>query len=437
MAATSNIVTVNITIQDAAASVSDFGAICILAKSPFLTAKTYDATPDGLAAMLTDGFTIGSAAYVLGSLLTAQDPGVDSFSVFPRAAQNVQVYTVTPTVLTVGYVYSGIVVGTGGVAVPFEYTVVFGDDATEIATAIRTDITSVTGLAPSVGIGTLILTATTPGDRFYIRDFDPALTIVDASADAGIATDLAAMQVALPDTYGVVLDSNSPAEIAAASAWCETNKKILAAWAIDTDIATSSTTDLASDLAATNPHYTALGVTRDGLYPPIVALMGRQFSRTPGSSVWANKAVALSMVDDWSATALGYLRAKKTIAYVDILGLPMTLDGFAVSGRFLDLTRNVDYIKSLLAANLVTMFANNEVVPYTSVGLGLAESTIGAVLSNVTDLGILASDWTVTMPKITAVPALDKTNRQLKNVKWHGTAQGAVQSIEVDGTITL
>src|SRR5690606_6065036 len=140
-------------------------------------------------------------------------------------------------------------VDAGGIVTPLQYPVPGSADDEVVATGIVALIHAVTGVDCADDVGSMTVTPTTAGDRFFL-DTNSDLVVKDISADAGIATDLAAGQALDPDFYGVVTDGYSEAEINAAAAWCEANGKEFIGLTNDTDVVTASTTDVASDFYA-------------------------------------------------------------------------------------------------------------------------------------------------------------------------------------------
>jgi hypothetical protein len=165
--------------------------------------------------------------------------------------------------------------------------------------------------------------------------------------------------------------------------------------------------------------------------------MGRQFSRTPGSSTWAHKSITGQTPDAWTATEFTSLRANGAMVYVNDQGVRHTYDGAACSGRFLDITRGIAWLKARIREAVLTQIVNVEKVPYTQVGIGLVESAIYGVLSLAESNGLLAAGWAVETPDLSTISTANKAARLLPDVKFSGTLQGAIQTVEIDGTVVV
>jgi hypothetical protein len=428
MASASEVVQVSIAIKDRAAGVPSFSTILILASHTGPSGmRTYDASPDGLTAMVDDGIDTGEAAYRILQAIASQETTVETVKVFKRTTTNVQSVDLTPTITTEGYVYTLTLLTQAGTSHEITYTVPGSATVASICTALTALIDAITGIACADGTTKITLTPQTAGQRFWIKDVVRGLTILDASADAGIATDLAAAQLADPDWYGLVIDSPSKAEIVAAAAWVEANKKLFLANSQDTGILDSGvTTDVASTLKTSAYNRTPVIFSRDGAGYVNAGLLGLQFSKDPGSSNWAFKTIAGATVDNLTPTELNNAQAKKCNTYVPISGVNVTLDAFAPSGRYLDITHGIDWLEATMTADLLTLIFSQEKIPYTDVGVSLLESAIRGRLSIAETAGLISAGWTVTAPVAADAPTNDKAARILRNFKWNAVLQGAV-----------
>lgn len=439
MVAEAALVTISISIQDKAASVASFGIPLILAYHEVGPGvRTYAATPVGLAAMVTDGFTVNESSYRLASAIVAQSPVCSYFKVYPRSAPNDQDVTLTPTDTTEGFVYEFTVTNWAGTTTTVTYTNGAAETATTIATALQVLLDAITGVDAVDNTGSVTISPTTSGERFFLLGVPRELTFKDAATDAGIATDLAAAAVADLDWYGLVIDSHCETEILAAAAWCESNKKIHLATCLDSDIYDSGdSTDVVSQLRAASYNYTKCFATRDGKSHAGAALIGRQFSRDPGSSTWHAKTLSGVTVDNLTETEFANAKAKGALLYVPIAGINMTHEPYE-SGRYLDLTRGTDWLEANMAADVVTLFANSERIPYTNVGISEVENVVATRLGIAeTQNGLIASGWVTAVPDVADVPTADKATRTLNNVTFDAVFQGAVHSVAITGTITV
>lgn len=434
------VVSVNVSIQDATPSVANFGTIAIFSGDGPLGAGTwqgtYDASPTGLAAMVADGFAVTGAAYLKASAICAQSPRTDKFKVYKKAVKTTISKTVTVTKTTPGFKQT-LEIGVGGAFTPISYTNGASETTTTIATALELLIEAVAGIDSSAAAAVITVTPVTAGDPIYIRNVTRFLTIDDASADPGIATDLAAAAGEDPDFFGFVIDGHGGAEIAAAAAWADSNSRMFLGCSQDTDIVTAGSADVASVIKSATRNFAAVFFSRDPASAPEAALMARQFSRDPGSSSWHMKPITGTIVDNLTATELGLARGKNAITFVSIKGLNRTLDGKAGSGRFLDITHGVEWLKARIGERVYGVEANAEKIDYTDDGIAQIEAEVRAQLADAEGRKFIAAGWTVTVPKASNVSTADKGNRLLKDVKFNATLAGAIHKVQIDGTVKV
>lgn len=441
MASPSLVIQTSISIRDKAAAVASFGTIGIFAKSPSVNPLTYDVGPDGLAAMLEDGFTAGSAAYVIAQTIAAQEVTVNQIKVFPRALQNDQSYTLTPVAALALKTYSVSIVGSGGVQVDCAFTADDTPTIAEIVTGLLADINAkapvgVTAVAEG-GAGTetnILLTQAVAGVRFYLRSA-ARLTVKDTSVDAGIAADLSAGLAEDNDFYGVIIDSTSSAEIAAAAAWANTNRRLFVGSSIDSDIVATGSTDVASVVKETKNNRAVIAFGRDGFARVGDAIFARQMSRDPGTSTWAGKALSAVIIDDLTATEIGYARGKNALVYVPISELGWVLDGKTAGGRYADITRDADWLEANLQAAAISAIANLEKVPYNDGGIAYVENSLTPVFDLAVRNTMIEPEFTVTPPVADQQSTGDRANRIMGDFKWSAQLSGAIHATGIQGTL--
>jgi hypothetical protein len=430
-------VAVTVTVYDATPNVSDFGTPAILAVAPFVgEVKEYDATSSGLAAMVTDGFTVNDEAYRKVAAIASQNPHTSKVKILPRdSGANAQSYTLTPAYTTEGRRVL-FTIEYAGTEYDVDVTIQSGDAIADICDDIVTALGTISGLTITDNETDVSIELTTPGAvRFHIKDVI-GVEIDDDSADAGVATDLAAALILDSDWYGLLIDSTSGAEIAAAGAWALANDKLAGFSSVDTDNTTADT-GVAYDLGALTNHNAYVLVTHDSDGSGEAGIMGRQFSKTPGSSTWAHKSISGQTPDAWTATEFSTLRANGALTYVTDQGINHTYDGAACSGRFLDITRGIAWLKARMREAVLAQIVNTEKIPYTQAGIGVVEAAMYSVLSLAQSNGLITSGWSVTSPTLSEISAANKANRILPDVKFAATLAGAIHKVTIDGTVVV
>jgi hypothetical protein len=338
-----------------------------------------------------------------------------------------------------GVVYS-LDVACGETITPVSYESLITDDQNAVAIALEALIEAVAGVTSSVVEGTgdtdYVLAA---GDDvaapIYLSNVSATLTVTDASAASGIAADLALAQADDSDWFGLLIDSNSAAEIAAAGAWCLSNEKIFGALSPEDDNFTASD-GVGYTLNAALNHNTYVMPTRDMAGGAEAGLMGRQFSRTPGNTTWAHKQIAGATADGLTATEFSAARGNGCLVYVND-GVAHTYDGWACSKRYLDTTRGIAWLKARIREAVLIVLVNNEKIAFTNAGAALIEAAVAGVLSQAESNKLVAAGWSVTRPDVSTVSAANKLARIFPDMKFQGVLQGAIQKVLVDGTLTV
>jgi hypothetical protein len=381
--------------------------------------------------MVADGFAVTEDAYIKASAIAAQSPGVTQFKVFPRAAANAQVLNLTPTRFDVGFKYTLTINGT-----VCTYTVVEDDEAAEVCAGLvaAIDVDGVTDTDHSTYIS---LEPDAPTARVYLKNVSRELTVAETSGDAGIATDLAAAQLADPDWYGLLIDSQSKAEIVAAAAWCEANKKLFLAQTSDGAVVTNASDDVASSVQDAGYHRTAVCYSRDMAGQFAAGLLSRQLSRNPGTSTFWGKTVAGAVADALTPSEFGFATGKNALVFHNENGLKTTFDGKAGSGRYLDITHGTDWLLATMAQDVKIVMLSQEKIDFDDNGIGLIESAMRKRLEISSGRKFTAATFTVTMPKAADVSTADKGDRVLADPQFSVAIRGAIQETHINGSLTL
>jgi len=428
-------VTVTISVQDVLPAIANFGTPLILAyHTNFVGVREYEASPSGLTALVADGFTIGHAAYKKAAAIVAQNPHTDKFKVANRAAANAQTITLTPKWFTTGKPVS-FDITVGAITTHVSYTPLVTDTTIDlVATGLQTAVGTIAGVTDSDTTGEVTLVATVPEVRMYLSNV-VGLDIADTSADAGIAADLAVAAAADNDWFGLLIDSNSPAEIAAAGAWALSNERLFGALSPNAAEFVSAT-GVAHTMKLTTNTNSYVIATRDMNGCAEAGLMGRQLSRTPGSTTWAHKQIAGAIADGLTAAEFANARANGAIVYVND-GAVHTYDGWACSGRYLDVTQGIAWLRARIREAVLIVLVNAEKLGFTNADAATIDAAVAGVLSQGESNKLLMPGWSVTRPDVAAVSAANKLGRIFPDIKFKAVLQGAIQKVIIDGTLTV
>ncbi|MEY4548243.1 MAG: hypothetical protein RL685_4438 [Pseudomonadota bacterium] len=451
MAGIADIVSVSIAIQDSAPKAIAFDTLLLVADAPFAgEARLYDITPAGLAAMASDGFLTWNRAYQQMSRMKGQSGAAAQAYIFGRTTNFTQALDLVPdiTVTRVGYKIQ-FDISYKGVTSSISYTVVTNTvDAILDALEALIDA-SPAGLAgitttPDNGTATkLTLIPDAAGAFIQLDGFGRELMLTETGADGSIAAQLAVAKAELGESaYGLLIDSYSEAEINLAAAFAEANDMVFLGQSADNGIlVVGTTTNVASDLKTAGYHQSAVCFSRYMSGDFAAALLGRQLGQEPGTSNWAMQTLSGVSADKLNTAAHSSARGKRALTYTTDRNVAHTWDGFAASGRYFDITHGVAALKADMETRSYQVLLNAEKVGFNATGLAQLEAPVRAALTaaegDVGKPGLIEPGWAVTMPNLQGYSTVDKAARRLKTIRWSAQMTGAVNTVEIAGTLTL
>lgn len=385
--------------------------------------------------LLDDGFTTSSPLYKMAQALKAQDPAPPTFKVGRLGTAYTQTINLIATVATEGYVYNFTIAGT-----PITYTVLAAATTTTVATALELLIEAVAGIASSSAVATV--TAVSAAGAWESYAWERGLNVIDITADAGIAADLAAIKTEDDDWYGLALVPNSDAIVKEAAIWVESNGKQMVVQSGDWDIADAGqTTDLASDLVGLGYHRTGLIWHRfiGGSEWINAAWLSVMLGADPGSATPAFKSLAGVSVDDLRTGEFNAIQAKNASTYDRRHGANITFEGKAASGRYMDIPRFVDWQDEQIRVDLYQLLINSPKVPYTSMGLAALKGTMEASMQKGVKAGGISLDVApeAIVPDISETAIADRAARTVRDLKYRYRLSGAMHKLIVQGTVSI
>lgn len=434
MANPDNIVTVNITVQDASVTQTGFGTPMILtheaAFGPELV-RSYGS----VTAMTTDGHAAAGATVAAATAIFAQNPKVPTLKVGRR--------TSTPTamtrIMTVATVNNSTLYTVTLSGTAFTFTSDASATAAEIALGLDAAINA--GTVPVTSTdnldGTFDLVEDVAGTIFGLSHDVGQITQDDTTAEAGIAADYAAVKAEDNDFFGVMMTSSATLEIVALATAVGADRKIFIAQSADSDILSDTAGNLFETLNVAGHNRTAGIFNQDNFDYANAAWMGRQFPKDPGSSTWAFKDLTGVALDALSDTQISNIESNEGNHFTLTKGLRFTLQGTMASGRFIDIQRGIDWLTVRMQERLLQLLANAEKVPFTQPGITSLENEVRAQLAEAVTKGVITDTFTVTPPLVGNVSSTDKANRVLNNLDFTATLQGAIHQVTVNGNVSL
>jgi len=286
--------------------------------------------------------------------------------------------------------------------------------------------------------GATLVTCTAPPGLLHTVTVPDGVSYADISADPGLAADLAAIFVADPDWYGLLLDTQNVADIEAAATWTEANRKLFAAQSADTAITTSATTDIASRLKASAWARTTLWYHPRVGQELAVAIMGQRLTSDPGSDTWAYKTVAGVAAYALNATAQGHLEGKWANWYQAVQGVNITFPGKVSANEWVDIVRGVDWLRAQIQEGAFGLLVGSPKIPYTDDGIDRVTGMVRAKLLGGIRVGLLAEDptFTVSAPAVADVPSITRAARHLPGVTFAAPLAGAIHTLTFTGVVS-
>ena len=346
-------------------------------------------------------------------------------------------------------------------------TVITIDGVALSAVPFDTDnATTLGNIATAIQAHADVATAVDDGDDTIVVTFDdfvdhtisgvvtggasqPTISSTVTTGAAVIQTFTEALNAAVAvdnDWYGLAMYSRADADITEVSGWVQaltnTNPKLFFAQSDDANILDAAQT---SDIAYTTQQ---LAKFRTSIWYHStdsewldMGVMGGQLPADPGSITWAYKQVSGVTPDDLTDTQKNAASGKAANTYTTVSSVNITEEGKVSDNPFewIDVIRGTDWITANVATDLFTLLVQLPKLPYDTNGLGMVKSTILKVLQDAQGRSILSIDTapTVFVPDRADIPAADLANRVLNGVTFTGVLSGAIQKINIQGTVTL
>ena len=402
-----------------------------------------------LAGVVGDGFGVTDPAYKAAAVAFAANPAPAKVAIGRRALAYTQTLVLTLTSASALDTYTLTLVGSDNVAhvLDFASTGVVNTDATSLTTAINA-LTNVGTAVHTASSGIVTITQAV-GKLTDVQRWNPTgsttplITLQDTTTDPGIATDLAAIQAAAPagSFYGVALDSNSAAEVTAATNYIESAGAFIMAYNnSDTICITSSGADIFST-QKTLAHARSFGLYSGSALLSYggMAWLAKTLPQNAGSLTFMYKTLASVPADSLSTTAQTNLNAKNANYYITIAGINITINGWTGAGTFVDIAWGTDALTAQIQIDVFALLAGAPKIPYTDLGVDMLKSTIQGDLelfSTPAYSFLVPGSCSVSAPAVATVSKTTKASRVFPSLTFQGTLAGAIHNVTIRGVLT-
>ncbi len=301
------------------------------------------------------------------------------------------------------------------------------------------------------GNGTFEVDANVVGTPFLIQVFpfeviqvQKGLIIGPYIPSAAVVTDLQAIQAVNDDWYALACTDRTSATVQAIGAWIESQVKIFGTASDDLNIINEPAgTDLTSIAAIFNNagyarSFVMYHQDADEDYPEC-AWFGNCLPLIPGSETWKFKKLNSIAYSDLSTNQETNAFNKNCNTYEYIGGVGITQNGTMAVGEFIDIIRGVDWLTSTIQTYVYSTLVNSPKVPYTDTGITAIQSQIMNALQLGITNGFIAETppFVIMVPLAASVSPTDKVNRILRNVSFTATLVGAIQAVQITGTVSV
>lgn len=259
-----------------------------------------------------------------------------------------------------------------------------------------------------------------------------------------IVTDLTNIQAVNNTWYALACIDRNQSDVLSVAAWIESQMKIFGTSSADPNIINEApgidTSSVAYFLNLNGYVRTFLIYHQDANNDyPECAWFGNCLPLTPGSETWMFKTLNTIPYSVLSSTQENNAFGKECNTYEYIGGVGITQMGTMAQGEYIDIIRGVDWLTSTIQSNVYSILVNNPKVPYTDTGITAVEAEIRSALNQGITNNFIASEppYQIIVPLASSVPAIDKANRILRNVTFNATLAGAIQAINITGTVSV
>lgn len=273
------------------------------------------------------------------------------------------------------------------------------------------------------------------------------------AADADWTATLDAIEGGLggKDFYILNTESRVKGDILKAAAWTEARDRIYIATSKEAAVLAGTAANVALELQAAGYHRTAyiwhaLEDSDDGSAPAHGYLDGAWSSAgggfnldSPnGAGTWCFQEIAGVPFDTLTGAQCSEIYDANANLFGRLKGLNFTSKGTMASGRFIDVTTSIDWLKTRLEENILGAFVGARTkIPYTSSGMNILRAVAHEIFDKGVSFGHLSPDSppSIAFPKISEVSSADRASRNLTATAT-ATLAGGIHKVTMAITVT-
>uniref|UniRef100_A0AAU6VXU9 Tail sheath protein n=2 Tax=unclassified bacterial viruses TaxID=12333 RepID=A0AAU6VXU9_9VIRU len=323
--------------------------------------------------------------------------------------------------------------------IPFSFVATGSDTAIIIAAGLKTayQVTPIANVTVTDNLDGSLTVASTVG---YSLAVTTNMTQANSPSIEAWGTTISEITLVNNTWYALMIESHLDADIINVAAQIEAMKKVFATSSQSSDVKTTSTTDVFSQLEALGYQRTfgLYSATADTQYPEC-AWVGYQLQEQPGSNTWAYKALSGVTVSTLSETESQNIQNKSASTYENVGGLNSTIGAKMFGGEWIDVIIFVDWLEQRMKERLWSRMVNSKKIPYTAAGAAIIEAEIRAQLNDGIRVGGLAPSPapTVEVPDVLSMSQNTRAQRIFEGIKFEARLAGAIHFVKIAGTVTV
>ncbi len=404
--------------------------------------RTYTAI-DGVA----DDFGSTTPEYLAAQAFFSQEPHPEKIYIGRAVGKPSMRYKITASIVENLHAYKLLVSGPGITTTTVTFTADGSALDAEIAAGLVTQLNLVVGknYTATGASSPISVTGTNPGDWFSIESLEPTYLKIEmdhAEPATTVAADLTAIRAVDDSWYMLYTLYNSDAYVKAAAAAIEgitTNPKMYAADLNHSEVATLADGggDTLDDLQGLNYDRTFVTYHPSPVRMAGAAWAGTRLPYSPGSATWKfaqpDGVPAVTLTSTQSTNLVN----KNGNFLQTTAGLDIMREGVTVGGEFIDKVRDLDWLKEEVEKSVFEVLVGAKKVPMTNAGIAMVENALRGALTRAFNAGVIDSDFSISVPKVSAISTSNRALRILPDIKWSARMQGAVHKVLISGVISV
>ena len=179
-----------------------------------------------------------------------------------------------------------------------------------------------------------------------------------------------------------------------------------------------------------------------------LAMMAKCFGYDPGSETWALKALAAVSPCKLSTSMKKYCDDNNVTYFTTYAkkNITSSMGGKVLGNEWIDTIRFRDWLKNDMQERVFNLLVLNQKLPYTDDGITGIEGKMEESLKEGQKVGGIAPTeyddddneipgYTITVPNSASLSDAQKASRQLKGCKFTAKLAGAIQAVDISGSL--